>query len=585
MAKQFLPIPKKGKVGDTNYLRQTILAEIMSQGWYRGQMDYVQTKLFGLTRVRGKLVYGNRVWRISDYARPKDSSEIGKLVNRFLDLMGFTDKQKEQLYASGRQSGVDRIDFDWQGTVSYSAADLNIIYENILNILSNVEFIKITHRDTSMLVKPMTENAGKYGKEIIVQQKKYYSYEDESGNVFSDFPGYEISSTYSWASSVVELVEYGGTIKTDVDGLVLDCIISLIATSGSNFVDLQSYSQVGTWTYLGWHIETRSDAENGYTNSKITESTIGAVIEDTYKIKSNPTFAEDEFKKYEPVETTRYDSSSESDIVLAEPRGYDAVWSFHRALAFEGVGELGQTFITDYPENGWWLYGDKTYLNRKSKRFLLVDAVRKYNFENTVFYMSKFAHFSVRYKKKKSGFLGIGGIVGEILGGIVNAIVSIISALSGIAYYIPILRLEVQIVMWLFTGDWSNDKEKFKIAFTKIALIVIAILIIIYSGGSATQQAIQFLMAAISGLYSLYSLNDDFKNIDRLREMQQMQDSKQQIEEEKVEDISKIMDSNENESSDAQMFTGMFDDFDNIDNMYSNPFDGQFDISFDVRIK
>lgn len=591
MAKQFLTIPKNGKVGDSNYLKSTILSEILSQGWYRGQMNDVQTKLFGLTRVRGKLVYGNKLANISDYARPTDASVKGKQVNKFLDLLGFTDRQKLELYNNGRQSGVDSIGFDWQGELTYSASELGLVYDNILTILSNVEFIKITHKDGTGVAKPMVDNAGSYAKDLIVDRINYPSSYTEDGQEISTFPGYDSTSTgelttrSQWSISTIELVEFGGAIKTDVDGIVLDALIALIGTSGDKFVDLQSYSQVGTWNFKGNWIDSVEDSESTYTVKRSSDF-VGKIVEDIYKIKTTSNFAEDEFYKYDIVKEYKY-TEFDGEVRINNPRGYDAIWSLLYQLGFNGIADLGNSFITEYPSSNWWLdgSGEESYFNKKGKRYLLVDAIKKYNFDNTIFYMSKFAHFNVNYAKRKGGFLGIGGFVGDLLGGIVNAVVSVISLVGGVAYYIPSIRLTTQFVMWIFTGEWTNDRDKFKMAFTKIVLIIIAILIIWFSGGTATEKAIQFVIAALSGLYSLYSLNSDFEKLDQAREMQAIQEARRQVSDEQVEDVSKVLDSDDNYDADDEMFNGMFDDYDDMDRMYANPFDGQFDINLDIKIK
>ena len=115
--------------------------------------------------------------------------------------------------------------------------------------------------------------------------------------------------------------------------------------------------------------------------------------------------------------------------------------------------------------------------------------------------MSQYSDFQISQKKKKRKFLGMGGFLGNMLGGFFELILKGIGFIAEILYYIPIVRIQIQAIAWMFSGKWSNDKDRFVQIATRVIFAIAAVLIVIATGGGGWQIALSLLTSA----YTMYS--------------------------------------------------------------------------------
>ena len=144
----------------------------------------------------------------------------------------------------------------------------------------------------------------------------------------------------------------------------------------------------------------------------------------------------------------------------------------------------------------------KTYYDESSTtRYLTVSGLQKTNSKTIASYLAQYTDFEIIKVKKKRSFLGIGGFIGNLLGGIFELALMAVGAIAKILYYIPLVRIQIQFIGWLFSGKWSNDRDRFVQVATRVIFAIAAVLIVIATGGGGWQIALSLLTSA----YTMYS--------------------------------------------------------------------------------
>lgn len=92
----YIPIYKRSGDGTAKDLLKLKKLEMISDGWYKGQLIKYFTKVFGTTTVDGILCYKTNV-AIGQYTTTSDTSEYATNVRKLLALFGMTDDKIAEL--------------------------------------------------------------------------------------------------------------------------------------------------------------------------------------------------------------------------------------------------------------------------------------------------------------------------------------------------------------------------------------------------------------------------------------------------------------------------------------------------------
>ena len=128
----------------------------------------------------------------------------------------------------------------------------------------------------------------------------------------------------------------------------------------------------------------------------------------------------------------------------------------------------------------------------------------------------------------------------------------------------------VQAIAFLLSGDWSGSRERFNAISTKILVAIIAVLITIYSGGSAINVSLSILASA----YGIYVALDEFDEMQKKASESSYDELQKDIQ-------SKMLGLNgENENYDY-----LYEPYKKIDNMLASPFSSDiYNVNIGLKI-
>ena len=205
---------------------------------------------------------------------------------------------------------------------------------------------------------------------------------------------------------------------------------------------------------------------------------------------------------------------------------------------------------------------------------MTVNGLKKTNARLTAEYISYYADFNISIQRKKKKFLGMGGFVGSFLGGLFELIIKTVNLISTVLFYVPMYRIQIQFIGWIFSGKWSNDRDRFVQISTRVILAIVAAVITFLTAGAGWELAVSLLSSA----YGLYTGIEDY---DKLVEMaKQKQIDNNSVAENEL--LDKALDLSNNEDIVKTKNEIMYKPFTEINNTYKNTFDkgGMYDIKY-----
>lgn len=531
MSNNFIPMYKKSS-NATKDLINIKKMEMLSYGWLKGQYIYLMPRLFGTTTIDGKRCYGRR-FNVDGYTNIKDNSEHAKYVRRFLSLLGMDESDFANIYKTYKSDGVDKIRFEWKNRQNFGNGDFEFIFD-ILRDYTNIKKIEFIQTATSYSVhegnrpaKTCFEQYSNFGNEYIYEL---------------DYDGYVTGKTsLGQKLDTVKIKFYDENdkdISNSITGDLLSAFRTAIFIAGDKFIDFVSVEKIDEFEVLG------SD----------------------YKVIG-----------YDVCSKEVYDVNYDNDFVkcykLFKPEDEKDIWTTLLA-GYWNLGKYSSAVLYDNTRTTLF-YREKNFkkplLSKKeAPLYMTIDGLQNCKPDDLIYYTSRFANFDIKYEEDDGGFLGIGGFVGDFLSSLVQAVSSLVNALSKILYYIPQLRLQIQLIAWVFSGKWSNDKNRFVTIASKVLLAVIAVLITVYSGGSAVNIAISLLSSA----YGIYIGLDEFDEMVKNSENNQIEELEKKIQE-------KTLDF----SGQGEEYDYLYEPYKRIDEMTASPFDNMmYNIPYGMKI-
>lgn len=548
-----LPMFKKSGEGLSRDVLKLKKLEVISEGWYKGQLIQLLDKIAGRIIVDGVECYKTNI-KIDKYTNLSDNSEYAKNVKKFLRLLGLSDTSLSKIYKTSRNSQVSGIKLHFNKN-----SDLNR------------DFTEFDFKSTIKKMKEQLSNAYKFE---IIHSNKYYDFTETQRNAqlmssiyigkiwkedldYFDEMNEETIRDFSIEQSFhyTELKIYddqNNDITSGYTELLKNALKCCIAYSGINFAELESLTKLSE------------------EKSVLDESNIYIVTsKETYLNNINSNFI-DEYERYKKGNIKVQETITGTGDGAQEEYVINGILAMHLWSYCLIIDSLDNDLTNDlfYISKKKYTFMGKTYYDESSAtRYISVKGLKRTNAKIIASYLSQYTDFRIEQVKKKTKFLGIGGFVGKVLGGIFNLIMQGIQLIAKVLYYIPVFRLEIQFIAWIFSGKWSNDRDRFVMFASRIVLAIIAILIVVYTGGGGIQIALS-LLASSYGMYTGIKEFDEAKEIAKTysRNNSNTEEATNKLNE-KLIDLSNSKDGIEAKNN------ALYKPFDAINNIYRSPFE------------
>ena len=559
MKKNFIPNFKKSSDSLQKDILKLKKLEAISDGWYKGQLIDLMDKVAGKVVIDGILCYNTNI-AINSYTSKSDNSQRAKDVKKLLKLFGLSDSSLESVYQTSITDRVEGITLNFNKNNSeemeYTIFDFKIMYSYLRELTSGIDRIELIHTNkfypTSEATRPAIASSDIYNGSAWILEYDFSTVESYDGKDYDDGDyeydlnfGRDFSLGQSMAFAEIKLYNSSNIDVTDLYPQqltsALKCILSV---SGDKLLELDSIEKVSEFLY------TKEDESQIYVVE--TKETYNRIFKDS--------FVDNEFDKYKnglPKKIVNNGETYTINTILA-----NRVWDF---LSVAG------SLDNDNSDDLFYLSKRKF---RLPIRYMTVNGLKKTNARLTAEYISYYADFKISVKKKKKKFLGMGGFIGSFLGGLFELVIKAVNLISKVLFYIPIYRIQIQFIGWIFSGEWSNDKDRFVQISTRVILGVVAAVITFLTAGAGWELAVSLMSSA----YSLYS---GIKEYDELVEMVK----KKQLDNNSVAEnelIDKALDLSNNEEIAKSKNEIMYKPFTEINNNYRNVFDkgGIYDIKY-----
>lgn len=567
MEKNFIPNFKKSGDGLSKDMLKLKKLEAISDGWYKGQLIQYLEKVAGKIIIDGVECYNTDIV-IDSYTSLSDNSEKAKNIKKLLRLFGLSDNALASIYKTSRNSQVDTIylNFDKNNGLDreYTEFDFKQAYLGLKDIIDNISRFELTHsnkyysendeeRPAVASSSIFTGTAWVIDSDYFGELQEYIIVDGEEVPVAIDR---DFSINQAMHFSELKIFDEENVDITELYPIqILKAVKCLLVISGSDFLELTSIEKL---------------SEESYYYNYLMEDVFVVTAKETYINTFNNSFVESQFNRYKHGKLKVLNSGYEEyevNGILA-----NNFWNFYLLM---------NSFDNDKSDDLFYISKKKyiiktkvVYTEETGKRYITVNGLRKTSAKITSSYISQYADFKIKQKKKKKRFLGVGGFIGNFLGGLFDLILKAVGFVAEILYYIPIARLSIQAITWIFSGKWSSNKERFKQVATRIIIIAISAVITFLTAGAGWELALSLIISA----YSLYS---GIKEYDELVEMAK----KKQIDNNSVGDnelIDKALDLSNNEDILNQKNEIMYKPFTEINNNYKNTFDkgGMYDIKY-----
>lgn len=558
MNENFIPMFKKSGDGVARDVLKLKKLEAISEGWYRGQLISILEKVAGKVVIDGVECYNTNI-SINGYTSVSNLSEYAKNIRKLLKLFGMTDSALADIYNTWSNNEIDGIllNFDKAQTTDkiYTLDDFKKAIKEVKSNLVDVSKIEIIHTnktydktETSRPCVAMQDiysgDLWKIDNDYFGDLQEYQAETTEEGSIIIPIPivrNFQIGQALHFTQ-----IKIYNSLEEDItntfNSVLLKCIETLVAFSGNSLFERVELTKISETLVTG------VDSEYYIIETKEVYNTI-----------FNNEFYDSQFERYrqkDSIPSKYYENESYFiNGIIA-----NHLWEYY---------EFYQYYDNDKTNDLFYIKKSRSNILEPESysRYITVEGLKHSKTEDIAREIAKYADFQYIIPRKKKKFLGIGGLIGSFLGGIFEGILKIVSAISGLLYYIPPFRVSVQFIGWLFSGKWSNDKERFKMITTRILLAVVAVLIVILTGGAGWQIAMSLVMSA----YSMYT---GIKEFDDIVEFANNQAQYKYTKESDNKLNEKLIDLSNSEAMADAKKQAMYRPFDTINKTYASPFDG-----------
>lgn len=453
-------------------LRQIEIAKKLSEGWYKGQIDYYLRKINGTFWIDGEEYYHSIYGILDSTTRFKVKGTRDYYIAEFCRLLGLEDQDLQQFTDIATGGGSDGIYLTWKYKNEISKESFKHYVGIIDTYMNDVDTIEIEYENqryrsdiyTTEASRVYNNRASLYGNYIqwgsaigelnstSWEQKKYLFY----------VPEVQTKPTNLSFGKNVKFKRAEIDVTSEFTPELIQVIQTMIAYSGEDFMIKLSESKVGETTYIG--------EDYNYISARGVE-VYDANVKNSFLMDTDNI----QYKRY-----TSFKGSERTDIL----EGRDSLtgnefgikyftWKFWDFTKIPSNGaEAGASWVQERIVG----VGDE-FLFRSSGdqnvgAFLKVKAFQKLSMKEVSYYFGNY--FNVRVTQKKSGgfFSGFVGAIAGLLGKIFDFGFDLISI-------VPALRLSLQIFTKVVNALFKTDltpKEVFRIglqiAWTSIGIVL-----------------------------------------------------------------------------------------------------------------
>lgn len=250
--KNFLPIFNIGNDLSAG-LRTVKVAEALATGWYKGQVDYHLRKAGLVTLINGQEYYTPAYGTLYYSANFFNKGTAGWHVAEFFKLVGITEDDLRQIWYTAYSGNVDGIYQLWRAKNDMSPLYFKREVERLSEKISNIDLIEIDYENQMYKKSIYTTESSRvynpkssiYGDELRWGQKQGSYNTERKQSVERNFtlePVINNSTEYCFGKEI-RVYSSGINVTDSFDDETLFAIQSMIAYSGSSFMDRISYSK------------------------------------------------------------------------------------------------------------------------------------------------------------------------------------------------------------------------------------------------------------------------------------------------------------------------------------------------------
>jgi hypothetical protein len=437
----------------------------------------------------------------------------------------------------------------------FTLSDFKKTYTNLIKLIADVHKIEIINSNKTYLQstidRPAVANFNIYNSSAWVIDEDYYGelqkYETiitEEGSIQVPIP---IVRDYSIGQAMhfTEIKVFNSDnveINNMFNEQLLDLLKMVLMISGDRFIALDSVEK------LGEEIVALGDIPE--------ENTIMVTSKETY-IKTYSSLFYNEFDRYKNGSIKQTTSDGET----YQRNGILAFYYWNLFLYLD-------SFDKDASNDLFYIKKRSIYgflIDYKQTRYMTVSGLKKTSAKELAFQLSMYLDFQLVIERKKKKFLGIGGFIGSFLGGLVGGIIKIVAAIASLSAKIPIVKLQYQVIGWIFSGKWSSDQDWLEQVATRVFLAAIAAVITIATFGYGWQLALSLVVSGVTMFTGLRSYNELVESAERQKQYQTKETEKELYD--------KLVDfSNDEEAKDQSNYSA-YSPFDKINKTHKSPFD------------
>lgn len=560
MKKNFIPNFKRSNDSLQKDILKLKKLELISDGWYKGQLIKLMDKVAGKVVIDGIICYDTNIV-INGYTNKNDNSERAKNTRELLKLFGLNDNALDNIYNTWINNELDAILLNFDKKEDYDKIftidEFKETYGKIKELIQNAQSFELTHNNTKYLEtdteRPSVSYSEWYNGSAWIEDSIDFDViidisEGGSGTTYIPIRDYSAGQIMHYSSLKI-FDENEIDITLTYSQKIVDAIKMLLLFSGNNIMQRDSVVKLSEKVIIN----------EDETNYIIVET------KETYTKIYNEYFVINQFWKYK------------NGVLKLQYYTDDGIYELRDIIAFDfwDVFLYLDSFDNDKSNDLFYVSKrSKSLLDRDEIRRLNVNGIKKHSAKNIASGISRYADFKIIRPRKKKRFLGMGGFIGSFLGGLFELVIKAISFVAEILYYIPVVRVQIQFIGWIFSGKWSNNKERFVQLGTRILIAVIAALIVFLTSGAGWELALSLASSA----YSIYS---GMKEYDDLVEAS----NKKQLDNDSVKDkelYDKVLDLSNKDDILKQKNELMYKPYTEINNTYRNTFDkgGMYDIKF-----
>jgi len=431
-------------------------------------------------------------------------SEKVENTRSLLETIGFADSDIDQLCSDSKSKGIADIELTWAQDYSFDKEDFEYTVDLIIKALPFHDKVEVFNSCVSY--RDSTHSAPYTPKSVSSSYNNLGSLNSEEGEPSRLQGFYDVIYKDSWLldmeNQTIIVYDNDVDITSTIDDTLLNILKSLLWISGNKAMNHVSNEVYNTQNYQ-------------LSDGTLEETYVKVTTKETYDGSLKSSFV-DEYKYYS---ADCHGNVDEDDY--CENGTYSSIYMNYLWLyreydnTYQNGEEIAGLFYKSVNTSGW-LGSEST-----TKLYMTVDGLDSISPLKLQDLISSHIKFGV-IKKKCGSFFKC------FFKAVLKFISEILRIISLSLYYIPMIKVQIQAMIWISTGGdkWVTDKDEFTRYTTIVVAAIISALVSFFTIGIGTPAAMAFF--ATMTAYTVYSAH---KNIGELRDSIEFQNEIAKLEE------------------------------------------------------